>query len=198
MDKRFVKEEIERMIWVDKMSYREIGRHYLVSDAYIKKVAKVLGIVLPVRNKPNSIKPPHNKGKRKEIYCKNCNNKIISTYNKQIFCNCSCSSEFRKKINHENYYKNQHLLHNTLYDLKSIKPYFLEEQNYKCKICDLSNIWNDKKLIFVLDHIDGNAANNTRDNLRLICPNCDSQLDTFKSRNKNSARKERYLKSKNK
>lgn len=25
--------------------------------------------------------------------------------------------------------------------------------------------------------------------MRLICPNCDSQLDTYKSKNKNSARK---------
>ena len=48
--------------------------------------------------------------------------------------------------------------------------------------------WNGKQLIFVLDHIDGNADNNNRDNLRLICPNCDSQLDTFKSKNKKSAR----------
>lgn len=48
--------------------------------------------------------------------------------------------------------------------------------------------WNNSELVFVLDHIDGNADNNNRDNLRLVCPNCDSQLDTFKSKNKNSAR----------
>lgn len=40
----------------------------------------------------------------------------------------------------------------------------------------------------------GDAANNRRENLRLVCPNCDSQLDTYKSKNKNSARKKRYLK----
>ena len=39
-----------------------------------------------------------------------------------------------------------------------------------------------------VDHIDGNASNNRRDNLRCICPNCDSQLDTYKSKNKNGAR----------
>ena len=37
-------------------------------------------------------------------------------------------------------------------------------------------------------------VNNMKENLRLICPNCDSQLGTFKSKNKNSSRKERYLK----
>lgn len=33
-----------------------------------------------------------------------------------------------------------------------------------------------------------NKARNYRNNLRLVCPNCDSQLDTFKSKNKSSAR----------
>lgn len=47
----------------------------------------------------------------------------------------------------------------------------------------------------MLDHIDGDAANNRRDNLRMVCPNCDSQLPTFKSRNRGKgrhSRRERY------
>lgn len=52
----------------------------------------------------------------------------------------------------------------------------------------MPRLWNNKTLNFILDHIDGNAANNHKENLRLICPNCDSQLDTYKSKNKNSAR----------
>jgi hypothetical protein len=69
-----------------------------------------------------------------------------------------------------------------------IREYILESQNHCCAICGTSDTWNNKKLNFVLDHIDGNAADSSPKNVRLICPNCDSQLDTYKSKNKNSAR----------
>ena len=64
-----------------------------------------------------------------------------------------------------------------------LKPIILKEQNNVCSICGLSTLWNNKELHFILDHIDGDATNNLRSNLRLICPNCDSQLDTYKARN---------------
>lgn len=46
-----------------------------------------------------------------------------------------------------------------------------------------------KSLVFIIDHIDGDASNNKRENIRMICPNCDSQTETFKSKNKNSKRR---------
>ena len=72
-----------------------------------------------------------------------------------------------------------------------IREYILDSQNHSCAICGISDTWNNKKLNFILDHIDGNASNSSPSNIRLICPNCDSQLDTYKSKNKNSARTKR-------
>ena len=72
-----------------------------------------------------------------------------------------------------------------------IRTYILEKQNHKCAICNVDDQWNGQDLHFILDHIDGDASNDYEYNLRLICPNCDSQLDTYKSRNKNSARTHR-------
>ena len=72
-----------------------------------------------------------------------------------------------------------------------IRQYISNRQDHKCAICGCEDVWNGKALTFILDHIDGNAAHSSSDNLRLICPNCDSQLDTYKSRNKNSARNSR-------
>ena len=71
------------------------------------------------------------------------------------------------------------------------RDYILEQQNCCCAICGMPNEWQGKPLVFVLDHINGDAAYSARENLRLICPNCDSQLDTFKAKNKNSARTKR-------
>lgn len=75
----------------------------------------------------------------------------------------------------------------------SIRSYILESQNFRCSICNIGNNWNGEELKFILDHIDGDASNNWESNLRLVCPNCDSQLDTFKSKNKNSARAHRRV-----
>lgn len=199
MDKKFNKQTLEQLILVEKQSYAAIGRNYNVSDTYIKKICKEFDIILPVRN-ANSGRTSPKKGYRSNIKtCKNCNQIIKHLIpREQIFCNAECAGKFKTKLAYDNYYNNQEHFKNKLCNLFHLKHHFLKEQNHKCSICNIENCWNGKILVFVLDHIDGNAANNIRENLRLICPNCDSQLETYKKKNKNSARKERYINSKNK
>jgi hypothetical protein len=66
--------------------------------------------------------------------------------------------------------------------------YYLKEKMikegvpYRCDLCGLTN-WRGERIDLRLDHIDGDAGNNALHNLRLICPNCDSQLPTFSHRN---------------
>jgi hypothetical protein len=52
-----------------------------------------------------------------------------------------------------------------------------------CAICGMAPEWNGKPLILRLDHVSGSRRDNRLENLRLICPNCDSQTDTFCGRN---------------
>lgn len=63
---------------------------------------------------------------------------------------------------------------------KLIKQNMLIE---RCEECDLGPVWNNKKLIFHLDHINGINNDNRIENLRLLCPNCHSQTSTYAGKN---------------
>lgn len=52
-----------------------------------------------------------------------------------------------------------------------------------CEECGQEPIWNNKPLTLQLDHINGNSADNRIENLRILCPHCHSQTDTFAGRN---------------
>ena len=54
---------------------------------------------------------------------------------------------------------------------------------YLCFKCGNKGMWQGKKLVLVLDHIIGVKLDHRLENLRFVCPNCDSQLPTFKSKN---------------
>jgi hypothetical protein len=58
---------------------------------------------------------------------------------------------------------------------------------YKCQLCGNEGSHNNKPLALQIDHIDGKASNNDPKNLRLLCPNCHSQTDTYVSKNKGNS-----------
>lgn len=50
---------------------------------------------------------------------------------------------------------------------------------YKCNLCHIEPIWKDKPLVLILDHINGCYNDHRKENLRFLCPNCNSQEPTF-------------------
>ena len=110
-----------------------------------------------------------------------------------------------RRINHENLNKDhftsqyenarlarrvlsteKYLTKNSSINRGALKRRLISENKLKevCAICSLASLWNGQKLVLVIDHINGTPDDNRLENLRLICPNCNSQTDTFAGRNK--------------
>jgi hypothetical protein len=186
-------ENLRKLILEDKKSYEAIGREYGCSGNNIKKVAKRMGIELEERRTINPNETFNRKNEK--CICLNCG--VEFDKHKGVsgkFCSIKCSGEHRHKKNYEYFLEHPEEFNRADYNPKPFKKDILNEQENKCDICGCEPEWNGKPLVFVLDHIDGHASHNYRSNLRMICPNCDSQLETFKSKNKCGERIYRYYK----
>ncbi|MFK4064915.1 HNH endonuclease signature motif containing protein [Streptomyces sp. NPDC029674] len=51
-----------------------------------------------------------------------------------------------------------------------------------CGACGLGELWQGKRLVLEIDHINGDRLDNRRENLRYLCPSCHSQTGTFSNR----------------
>jgi|LauGreDrversion4_2_1035121.scaffolds.fasta_scaffold364741_1 Zn finger protein HypA/HybF involved in hydrogenase expression len=67
----------------------------------------------------------------------------------------------------------------------------------KCEECGICE-WNGKKLTMQVDHIDGDRKNNEISNLKVLCPNCHSQTETYGSKNVSPEGKTKMIESINK
>lgn len=121
----------------------------------------------------------------KAAICENCGKEFHPRYTSRgRFCSSQCSGEYRHKLGYKRILDGDETIMRANWCGDEYKEDILAEQGGVCAICGMLPEWNNKPLVFILDHIDGHASNNRRENLRCICPNCDSQLDTYKRRNK--------------
>ncbi len=62
--------------------------------------------------------------------------------------------------------------------IRLIKESYFEHKCYNCH----NRTWMGKPIPLELEHIDGDPANNSIDNLTLLCPNCHALTPTFRRR----------------
>lgn len=140
------------------------------------------------------------KGKKDQIYtCRNCQETFgFKNYSdNHIFCNDKCHREYNSKqaeLRFDELYE-KWILGQDL-GLKNpralIKKFVTRRDGHICSSCKLTT-WLGKEITLWCDHIDGDATNNLPNNFRLICPNCDSQSETFGAKNYGKGRKSRGL-----
>lgn len=130
----------------------------------------------------------NNRGIRRHGYetkkCLNCGNKLKN--NVSIYCSIRCYNDYKwnewcKSIDKSGFFEG--------YDASISggnaarpKKYILSKQHGKCAICEISE-WRGEPVPFILDHINGDSNNWKVNNVRVICRNCDGQLDTYCGKN---------------
>lgn len=106
------------------------------------------------------------------------------------YCSNKCQALRTKNLIKENIIAGDKVTH------QQIRKYLIELHGPLCMDCGWSKVNPvTKKVPIEIDHIDGNAQNNKLDNVRLLCPNCQSLTSTYKALNKGNgrySRRERY------
>lgn len=92
---------------------------------------------------------------------------------------CGNNSQIRQKRTFNNIF-----CQNSTVDQSTLRAWYLKGKytQYQCSICKISS-WQGQELHLRLDHINGCNNDNRLENLRWLCPNCDSQQDTYCGRN---------------
>jgi hypothetical protein len=181
-DKR---DELVRNI-IDRVPFRTIRDTLGVSTSTISRHAKLLGIGRPARIKPDwsVVQASYDHG----MPLRECKKKFRVSYDVIRHAIVNGELRLRKTVpvselslaeyaTRNNGKRNPHI--QTLLRKKAIA----EGMPYLCRVCFISE-WNDKLLTLRLDHIDGDRTNHNPGNLAFICPNCDSQQETYHYRNK--------------
>ena len=75
---------------------------------------------------------------------------------------------------------------NSTYSRHCLKDRILQRNliKYRCECCKIGPEWMGKPMPLILDHINGVNNDNRLENLRFVCSNCDTQLETYKSKNR--------------
>lgn len=114
--------------------------------------------------------------------CRWCRHRIP---NKKVYCNNTCQGAYQRQTKLDAWLAgaNGGDINGEL--CKMYKQYLLEEADNKCTQCGWGevNAYSGKTTL-TIDHIDGDAQNNVKDNLVVLCYNCHTLTPTFNQLNR--------------
>lgn len=183
------KEELYQLIYVENLSYTEIGRRLGITGAGVRKRALKLGLSLPKRREINA-KETFNKNTSKRLKpCEYCGK---LTTNAKF-----CSKECQWKYFHKGWTKDWKSGLKTgikgEYSISvPLRKYLFDKYQNKCARCGWGEVNpHTGRIPLEVEHIDGDFKNNSEENLILLCPNCHSLTSTYKGANRGRGRKNR-------
>ena len=152
------------------LTRKEIAQGLNLSRGYVNKLVVRFGI--HVKSAPSGPKPT----KHRETHCRRCRKEITNRKN-YVFCSMHCCNQYLWDCSKDVIEREQKVDSPT-----KARRYLIEKIGHHCSICHATK-WRGEDIPLILDHIDGNPYDNALHNLRMICPNCDAQLPTYKGRN---------------
>jgi len=128
--------------------------------------------------------------------CTSCNKKITSIDTTLTLCfKCGKEDRILKQVKEIE----ERMLSQFEVKLRGaeIKLYLIHTRGYQCEKCHITE-WNNSYIQLAGHHIDGNYLHNHPSNLKLLCPNCHSQTDTYCSKNRPKNKRKLYKRRKDK
>jgi hypothetical protein len=132
-----------------------------------------------------------NKGKKLVTRtCLNCGKELSNHNSTTKYCNNVCQAEYEHKEYIRRWKEGKETgMCGTRSISKHIRDYLMDKHERKCQVCGWDKIHpiTGEPPLHV-HHIDGDATNNSEDNLQLLCPNCHSLTENYGRLNAKSTR----------